>query len=555
MPNMFKRCDAVPAWRDLLQLKEQAKDFSLNAAFKEDAKRFEHFSSQTPHLFIDFSKCLWNKGIECALYDLADQTGVLRLRDAMFNGECVNSTEVRAAMHWLLRVPRSESHLLPAHLQGTHELVLSTLEEFLSFAESVRSNPQITDVVNIGIGGSDLGPKMAIKALGSCAHPSLRFHFVSNIDAHEINGVLNKLVPENTLFLICSKSFTTPETMTNAKVALDWFRVSARDTHEHFVGMTTNVEAAKQFGISRTFGFWDWVGGRYSVWSSVGLAVAIAVGAENFKEFLSGAYAVDQHFRNSSGLSNIPLRLGLLDVWYRNFLNYSSRNIAPYHSALVALPAYLQQLEMESNGKSVDKEGCVLKYESAPALWGETGTNGQHAYFQMLHQGTSVVPVEFIVVKKPSHTLQAQHELLLANALAQAQALMQGDMNDKSLGRGELEHNTQRMAKYFSGNRPSLFTVLDSLSPASLGAFIAMSEHRTFVAGAVWGINSFDQYGVELGKRLTGGIVHHLIGQTDKDSSLMRQDPSHIKSQSQPGEDAFGLDPSTRGLIARLKAG
>jgi glucose-6-phosphate isomerase len=320
------------------------------------------------------------------------------------------------------------------------------------------------------------------------------------------------------LFLIASKSFTTIETMTNAQSAKRWFIEQGQtDTARHFAALTTNVAAAKAFGIETTFGFWDWVGGRYSVWSAIGLPLAIAIGAQGFREFLAGAHAMDEHFRSSPIESNLPVRLGLLDVWYRNFHGFTSRSIAPYHSALRRLPAYLQQLEMESNGKRVDAAGAALPFATSPVLWGEAGTNGQHAYFQMLHQGTDVVPVEFVAVKKPSHNLAAHHPLLLANALAQAQALM--------VGQADTDGHQD-----FPGNRPSTFLLLDDLTPTSLGALIALQEHRVFVSGSLWGINSFDQWGVELGKVLAKDIAPRL----------------------QSG-DTSGLDGSTAGLLDFLR--
>jgi glucose-6-phosphate isomerase len=431
----------------------------------------------------------------------------------MFAGQPINNTEQRAVKHWLLRAPRRAAD--PDSV-AVHE----TLDAMLAFAEKVRGDAAITDVVNIGIGGSDLGPQMAVAALESFAIPGKRFHFVSNIDGHELDAVLRRVRPEGTLFLVASKTFTTLETMTNARSAKAWFeQQGGKDVARHFAALTTNVEAARQFGIATTFGFWDWVGGRYSLWSAIGLPIAIAIGAQGFRELLAGAHAMDEHFRTAPLARNLPVRLGLLDVWYRNFHGFTSRSIAPYHSALRRLPAYLQQLEMESNGKSVDAQGRPLAFGTSPVLWGEPGTNGQHAYFQMLHQGTDRVPVEFIAVREPAHELPGHHALLLANALAQAQALMQG----KADAGGH---------KNFAGNRPSTFFVLDALTPASLGALLALYEHRVFTSGAVWGIDSFDQWGVELGKVLATDIAQRLAsGKVE------------------------GLDPSTAGLLRQLRGG
>jgi glucose-6-phosphate isomerase len=513
---MNMRCDQTPAWRALQEHAAGFAGFDLRAAFAQDVSRADSLSQTAPHVFADLSKNHVDVATEALLQELARQTGLAAHRDAMFRGEPINNTEGRAVMHWLLRQPEGG---LGGELAEPLALVHGTLKPMLAYAESIRADAQITDVVNIGIGGSDLGPQMAVLALQDAVVPGKRFHFVSNVDGHELAGVLKSLKAENTLFLIASKTFTTLETMTNARSALAWFQAQGgRDVSRHFAALTTNVAAAAQFGITTTFGFWDWVGGRYSLWSAIGLPVAIAIGAAGFKQLLAGAHAMDQHFQTAPLAANLPVRLGLLDVWYRNFLNFSSRSIAPYHSAFKRLPAYLQQLEMESNGKRVDRHGQALGYGTSPVLWGEPGTNGQHAYFQMLHQGTDVVPVEFVAVKKPSHQLAEHHELLLANAIAQAQALMQGQADAGG-------------HRHFPGNRPSTFLLLDELTPASLGALIALQEHRVFVSGSVWGIDSFDQWGVELGKLLAQDI--------------------HARMAS---GDVAGLDPSTAALLQQLRA-
>jgi glucose-6-phosphate isomerase len=509
------RCDQTPAWKALTTHAALAAGFDLRTAFAQDAERASALSQTAPHVFADLSKNHTDVATEALLIELARQTGLASHRDAMFRGEPINNTEGRAVMHWLLRQPEVS---LGGDLAAPLKLVHDTLQPMLAYAEQIRADAQITDVVNIGIGGSDLGPQMAVLALQDFVTPGKRFHFVSNVDGHELAGVLKGLKAENTLFLIASKTFTTLETMTNARSALAWFQADGcQEVSRHFAALTTNVAAAAQMGITTTFGFWDWVGGRYSLWSAIGLPLAIAVGAQGFRDLLAGAHAMDQHFQTAPLEANLPVRLGLLDVWYRNFLNYTSRSIAPYHSALRRLPAYLQQLEMESNGKRVDRNGHALPYGTSPVLWGEPGTNGQHAYFQMLHQGTDVVPVEFIAVKKPTHNLADHHELLLANAIAQAQALMQGQADE-----GGHQH--------FSGNRPSTFLLLDELTPASLGALIALQEHRVFVSGSVWGINSFDQWGVELGKVLAKDIHARMVS-----------------------GDVDGLDPSTAALLDRIR--
>lgn len=511
------RCDQTLAWESLQAHAAQFRGFDLRTAFAADAQRVETLSQTAPYVFADLSKNHTDTATEALLIELARQTGLAAHRDAMFRGEPINNTEGRAVMHWLLRQPEgSLTGDLAAPLQQVHD----TLKPMLAFAEQVRADAQITDVVNIGIGGSDLGPQMAVLALQDFVIPGKRFHFVSNVDGHELAAVLKGLKADNTLFLIASKTFTTIETMTNARSALGWFQSQGgTDVARHFAALTTNVAAAAEFGIRTTFGFWDWVGGRYSVWSAIGLPLALAIGAQGFRDFLSGAHAMDQHFQTAPLEENLPVRLGLLDVWYRNFLNYTCRSIAPYHSALRRVPAYLQQLEMESNGKRVDRNGHALPYGTSPVLWGEPGTNGQHAYFQMLHQGTDVVPVEFMAVKKPTHSLIDHHELLLANAIAQAQALMLGQADEGG-------------HKHFPGNRPSTFLLLDELTPASLGALIALQEHRVFVSGSVWGINSFDQWGVELGKVLAKDIHARLLS-----------------------GDAKGLDASSATLLQRLHLG
>ena len=519
------RCDHTAAW-PLLQshFDSAGRTFDLRDAFAADAQRFDTFSQSAPHVFADLSKNLIDARAERLLFDLARQCGLEQHRDAMFSGEAINNTENRAVLHFLLRnpplaqyIPRQTAIDKIADQQAEVE---TTLNAMLAFAEQTRANGQITDVVNIGIGGSDLGPQMALLALNEFADKTKRFYFVSNVDGQELAAVLAQCKPHSTLFLIASKTFTTAETMLNAQSAKAWFEAQGgQDIGAHFAALTTNVAAANAFGITTTFGFWDWVGGRYSLWSAIGLPIAIAIGDKAFCEFLAGAHAMDEHFRRAPLEQNLPVRLGLLDVWYRNFHGFSSRSIAPYSQPLRRLPAYLQQLEMESNGKRVDAQGEALPFDTAPVLWGEPGTNGQHAYFQMLHQGTSVVPVEFIALKHTARSLPSHHQKLLANVVAQAQALMVG----KADGGGH---------KHFPGNRPSTFLLLDQLTPASLGALLALQEHRVFVSGAIWGINSFDQWGVELGK-------------------VLAQD---IEPRLQNG-DVTGLDGSTAGLLVRMRTG
>lgn len=510
-------CEQTAAWAALARHHAQvAAGFDLREAFARDATRFESWSQEAPHLFADLSRNLVDATTESLLRDLAFERDVFGQRDAMFAGEPINRTELRAVMHWLLREPAGDRGALDAERRAVQQ----TLSAMLDYAEEVRADSAFTDVVNIGIGGSDLGPQMAVRALAMPGVARQRLHFVSNVDGHELAQVLATLDPARTLFLVASKTFTTAETMTNARSALDWFRArGGTNVARHFAALTTNLEAAAAFGIRTTFGFWDWVGGRYSLWSAIGLPIAIAIGAPGFRALLGGAHAMDRHFQEAPAASNLPLRLGLLDVWYRNFMGFGTRSIAPYHAGLARLPAYLQQLEMESNGKRVDLSGRALAVQTAPVVWGEPGTNGQHAYFQMLHQGTEVTPVEFIAVREASHALPDHHARLLANAVAQAQALMWGQADPGG-------------HRHFPGNRPSTFLLLDRLDAASLGALIALQEHRVFVSGAIWGIDSFDQWGVELGKVLARDIEPRLAT-----------------------GDVSGLDAATAGLIARLRTG
>ncbi|HSQ71518.1 MAG TPA: glucose-6-phosphate isomerase, partial [Rubrivivax sp.] len=381
------------------------------------------------------------------------------------------------------------------------------------------------------------GPQMVVPALQAYGRADKRLHFVSNVDGHDSAPLLQRLDARRTLFIVASQTFTTQETMANATVARAWFvEQGDTDVARHFAATTTNVAAAAAFGIDTTFGFWDWVGGRYSLWSAIGLPIAIAIGAEHFRALLAGAHAMDRHFADTPLEHNLPVLLGLLDLWYRNFHGFTSRSVAPYHQGLARLPAYLQQLEMESNGKRVDLDGRPLPYGSSPVVWGEAGTNGQHAYFQMLHQGTDVIPVEFILVKTPAHTLADQHRKLLANGLAQSQALMLGKTAAEAAAERaptaapDIDPAVLARHRSFPGNRPSTTLLLQALTPRALGALIALYEHRVYTSGALWGINSFDQWGVELGKALCNGLLPRFAS-----------------------GDAQGLDASTAGLLERLR--
>jgi glucose-6-phosphate isomerase len=530
-PPQTTRCDRTPAWAALGgHYEAHGRAFDLRETFARDPRRVAALSFEAPEVFADLSKNLVDIATVHFLAELARECGVEALRDAMFAGAAINATEGRAVLHTALRAPPGQA---PFSAQ-----VHAVLEAMLEFAEAVRARAdaappaRLRHVVNIGIGGSDLGPQMAVRALAAFAHPGLTFHFVANVDGDDIASVLTRVEPDETLFLIASKTLTTQETLANAATAKAWFLANGGTRiDEHFAAATSNVEAAARFGITRTFGFWDWVGGRYSLWSAIGLPIAIAIGAERFRELLAGAHAMDRHFAQAPIERNLPLLLGLVDVWYRNFHRFTSRCIAPYAQALQRLPAYLQQLEMESNGKRVDRTGAPLPFATSPVVWGEPGTNAQHAYFQMLHQGTDVVPVEFILVREASadagadesvvDALARQHRMLLANGLAQAQALM--------AGRVAVEPH-----RNFPGNRPSTTLLLERLEPRSLGALIALYEHRVFTSGAVWGIDSFDQWGVELGKGLGNALL------------------ARLEAASETPTPAT-VDPSTAALLARIR--
>jgi glucose-6-phosphate isomerase len=539
-PATFSRCDRTVAWAALGgHFEAHGRTLDLREAFARDAARFDTMSLQAPEVFADLSKNLWDTATRRLLVELARECGLEQRRDAMFAGEPINTTEGRAVLHTALRAPRGAAPFG----DEVHEV----LDRMLAFADNIHASGTsgtsgtsgITDIVNIGIGGSDLGPQMAVAALDAFVAPGLRLHFVSNVDGHDIAPVLARLDAKRTLIIIASKTFTTQETMANAAVARAWFLGQGMrevDIARHFVGTTTNLKAAAEFGIHATFGFWDWVGGRYSLWSAIGLPIAIAIGSAGFRALLDGARAMDRHFATAPLESNLPAQLGLLDVWYRNFHRFTSRSVAPYHQGLKRLPAYLQQLEMESNGKQVDVDGHPLPYGTSPVVWGEPGTNGQHAYFQMLHQGTDVIPVEFIAVRTPTHAHADLHAKALANCLAQSQALMQGKSTEAALAEkaptasATLGLATLARHRTFPGNRPSTTLLLERLTPRALGALVALYEHRVFVSGAIWGINSFDQWGVELGKALANNLLPRLAS-----------------------GDAAGLDASTAGLLKRLR--
>jgi glucose-6-phosphate isomerase len=522
-------CDHTAAWALLrAHFDRQGRALDLRDAFRADPRRFECFSQEAPHVFADLSKNLIDLHTESLLLELARECGLEHHRDAMFAGAPINNTEQRPVKHWLLRTPddgtTDDSDALEVH---------ATLHAMLAYAEQMRGDAAITDVVNIGIGGSDLGPQMAVTALAAFALPGKRFHFVSNIDGHELAGVLGQLRPESTLFLVASKTFTTIETMTNAKAARKWIAdaLGEKAVGKHFAAVSTALDKVDAFGIpaDRIFGFWDWVGGRYSIWSAIGLPLMIAIGPENFGRFLDGAHAMDEHFRKTPLKKNLPMMLGLVGYWHRAISGYTSRAVIPYDQRLARLPAYLQQLDMESNGKGVTIDGKPVTGPTGPVVWGEPGTNGQHAFFQLLHQGTDTIPVEFIVAAKGHEPhLDNQHEMLLANCLAQSEALMRGRTLDeakaqlaaKNLPKSEV--NRIAPHRVFTGNRPSITIIHDILDPYTLGRLIALYEHRVFVEAQLYGINAFDQWGVELGKELATELLPVVSGEVkpkDKDAS------------------------------------
>jgi len=498
----------------------------MRELFEADPGRFERFQVSGAGLLLDYSKNRITAETMDLLLDLVREAGVSDGVRAMFSGERINSTENRAVLHTALR-RNADEPLLVDGIDVVNE-VQQVLSRMDAFTAQVRSGEwkgytgrPIQDVVNIGIGGSDLGPRMVVEALDFYRQPGLSFHFVSNIDGTHISRVLGKVRPETTLFIIASKTFTTQETLTNAHTARAWFLsqgAGESDIARHFVALSTNEKAVTAFGIdpANMFAFWDWVGGRYSLWSAIGLSIAMAVGTERFRDLLAGARDMDEHFRSAPFASNIPVILALLGVWYRNFLGFESQAVLPYDQYLALLPAYLQQADMESNGKGVTSDGRPVTYSTGPILWGEPGTNGQHAFYQLLHQGTTVVPCDFLAPVNPLHDVGEHHAILLANFLAQTEALMRGRTREEAEEELASLPAEKRMAlaahKVFSGNRPTNSILYDRLTPRALGSLIAMYEHKIFTQGLIWGINSFDQMGVELGKQLAGVILPELQG-------------------------------------------
>lgn len=480
--------------------------------------RFEYLSLQAPYVLLDCSKSLWDEAVLEALLQLASEAGLTQRRDALYAGAVVNETEQRPALHVRLRAP-----LAPQGCSMLEEECHVGLRAMLALAQQLREQARFTDLVHIGIGGSGIGPELLLQALQPWCKGGPRVHVVSNMDGHDLHQALQGLEPERTLFVVASKSWSTAETQRNMASAKAWV-CAVGDLHwpDHFVAVSSREDLARQSGFTQTLHIPEGIGGRFSVWSAVGLPVALAVGPEVFERLLAGAAEMDVHFAQAPLERNAPVWLGLLDVWYGSFMRMPGRCVAPYHHGLRRLPAYLQQLEMESNGKQVRADGSPVGYPTTGMVWGEPGSNGQHAFFQWLHQGTQRIPVEFIAARTAAHCLPEHQEALLANALAQAQALMQGS----KAGPGQLPGHQD-----FPGNRPSTFMLLDALTPESLGALLALHEHRVFVAGTIWGLNSFDQWGVELGK------------------SLARDLRKRIDSG-----DSSGLDASTAGLLAACLA-
>ncbi|MCE4944609.1 glucose-6-phosphate isomerase [Streptomyces noursei] len=538
------RLDQMPEWTALSKHREQMGEVHLRELFDKDPSRAGRLTLQVGDLHLDYSKHLVTDETLRLLRELAAATGVAELRDAMFRGEKINITEHRSVLHTALRAPGSAAIVTDG--ENVVPAVQHVLTRMSTFADRVRSGDwkgytgrRIKTVVNIGIGGSDLGPAMAYEALRAYTHRDMQFRFVSNVDGADLHEAVRDLDPAETLFIVASKTFTTIETITNATSARDWLLTGLGAGQEavskHFVALSTNAEKVAEFGIDtdNMFEFWDWVGGRYSYDSAIGLSLMIAIGPERFREMLAGFHLVDEHFRTAPPEENAPLLLGLLGIWYGNFWDAQSHAVLPYSHYLSKFTAYLQQLDMESNGKSVDREGRPVDWQTGPVVWGTPGTNGQHAYYQLLHQGTKTIPADLLGFARPVEDLQphlvAQHDLLMANLLAQGQALAFGKTADEVRAEGVAEELVPH--RTFRGNHPTTTILASELSPSVLGQLIALYEHKVFVQGAVWNINSFDQWGVELGKVLA-----------------KRVEPALTE-----GAEVPGLDASTAGLVAKYR--
>ncbi|NTW69339.1 MAG: glucose-6-phosphate isomerase [Chlorobiaceae bacterium] len=516
------------AWSALVSHKHEIEQLQMRELFQSDSQRFETFSVRCGELLLDYSKNRITPRTMELLLELARNAGLETKQREMFEGKAINYTENRAVLHTALRRPPDYS--LEVDGLNLSDEIAEVLVQMKGFCERIISGSwkgytgkRLTDVVNIGIGGSDLGPYMVTEALRPFAHGHLQVHFVSNIDGTHITETLKKLDPETTLFIIASKTFTTQETLTNAMSARKWFLTQAADeVHiaKHFAAVSTNRAKVVEFGIdeSNMFRFWDWVGGRYSLWSSIGLSIALYLGFDRFQELLQGAYAMDEHFQNEPLERNIPVLLALLGIWYNNFFDVSSHAVIPYDQYLHRFPAYLQQLDMESNGKRVNRDGNTVDYATGPVIWGEPGTNSQHAFFQLLHQAPGFIPADFIVPLKSQNPAGEHHDILLSNCFAQTEALMKGKNRQEvhleleAAGMESAELEALLPHKVFPGNRPTNTILLDELTPFNLGKLIAMYEHKVFVQGVIWEINSFDQWGVELGKQLAKAIYPEIQG-------------------------------------------
>ncbi len=516
------------AWQALLSHQRAMAQTSLRTLFAEDPTRFERFSLRLDDLLLDYSKNLITEQTLSDLFTLARDAGLEDWRSRMFGGEAINFTEQRPVLHVALR--NRSNRPIVVHGEDVMPAVNAVLEKMRGFTESVRSGhwkgysgESITDVVNIGIGGSDLGPLMVCEALKHYGRADLRVHFVSNVDATHIAETLKPLRPETTLFIVASKTFSTQETLTNATTARQWLLEVAGDpaaVARHFVAISTHREEVARFGIDpeNMFEFWDWVGGRYSLWSAIGLSIALYIGMERFEELLAGAHAMDEHFRTAPLEQNMPVILGLLGIWYANFFAAQTHAILPYDQYLQYFPQYFQQGDMESNGKGVDREGKAVEYTTGPVIWGTPGTNGQHAFYQLLHQGTRFIPADFIAPLASHNPLGDHHRILLANCFAQTEALMKGktaaevraELAAQGLSGEALEALVPH--KVCPGNRPTNTLLVSRITPRTLGMLIALYEHKIFVQGVIWRINSFDQWGVELGKQLAKGILPELQG-------------------------------------------
>ncbi len=520
-----------PAWTNLENDRRLMESTSLSELFSADPNRPEQFEIEACGIYADLSKNLITREVRNHLVSLAEQSGLREHIDAMFDGEHINTSEDRAVLHVALRAPTDQRITTSGHdvVPDVHRV----LDAMSTFAEHVRSGAwkgstgeTINAVVNVGIGGSDLGPVMAYEALRYYSDRHIEFRFISNVDSTDFVEATRDLDPARTLFIIASKTFTTLETMTNAHSARDWIRASLgdkADVAKHFVAVSTNADKVAEFGIdtNNMFGFWDWVGGRYSMDSAIGLSTMIAIGPEHFREMLAGFHDMDEHFRTTPFERNLPVLMGLLAVWYRDFYDCQTIAVLPYSQYLKRFPAYLQQLTMESNGKHVRLDGTAVDADTGPVYWGEPGTNGQHSFYQLIHQGTTMIPVDFIGFAKTNNPLGYHHDILMSNVFAQAQALAFGKTADEILAEGVASNVVPH--KVMQGNRPSTVLLAELLTPYRLGTLIALYEHSVFTQGTIWGINSFDQWGVELGKALAQAIIPEL---TAGESPTLSHDPS-----------------------------